>query len=475
MKKRKKLSDKEIAKLKKQSLKLSIKEGAANSVKLGTGNSFITPFALALNANNLHIGILSSFIGLIGPLAQIKSLHLMEKFSRKKIVTVAVALQALVWIPIIFLGFLFYKEIFLNYLPILLIIFYAIHVIFGALSIPAWFSWMGDLVPEKIRGRYFSKRNRITGFAMIIAMLLGGFLLDFFKTKGLVLIGFSILFLVAIFSRLYCTWLFRRHYDPGIKLKKGYYFSFQQFISQGLNNNFGRFTLFMGFFYFAIFIASPFIAVYMLKELEFSYVWFTIITLAPGVVSLVFLPFWGKISDRYGNRMVIFISSLFIPLVPILWIFSTSKIYLLLVPSVVGGIFWGAFNLSSVNFIYDSVKIEHRALCSAYYHVLIGVGVFFGSILGGIITKYFSIETINNIIPFSFSNIFIFVFLVSGILRFLAVFIFIPRIKEIKVRKKPGVLVRELRYLGHFEHGINQFNSIMNHYSHIPRVKMKFK
>lgn len=135
-------------KQKDNSLKESIKEGCGASIMTGAGQSFIIPYALALSATNLQIGILNSFIGLISPLIQLKSSRLIENYSRKKIVMIAVLLQALMWIPIMLLSLMLILKINF-YLSTLLIIFYTMLIGFGAIATPAWFSWMGDLVNEK--------------------------------------------------------------------------------------------------------------------------------------------------------------------------------------------------------------------------------------------------------------------------------------------------------------------------------------
>src|SRR3989344_51278 len=85
---------------KQKALEISIKEGSAASFSSSLGSSYITPFALALNSNAFHIGLLSSFSGITYPLAQLFGSKLMEKHSRKKIVLKFVLLEALMWIPI---------------------------------------------------------------------------------------------------------------------------------------------------------------------------------------------------------------------------------------------------------------------------------------------------------------------------------------------------------------------------------------
>jgi MFS family permease len=456
------MGERGIAFKKKRALVLSKIDGSFSSLMSSISNSFIIPFALALGASNFFIGMLSSFKGLAGPIAQLSSLHLMEKSSRKKIVLFMILLQALMIIPLILLGIMFWFNVWKDYLPALLILFYSLHIGFGAVAGPIWFSWMGDLVPEKRRGRYFSKRSRVIGFVAIVSVLLAGFLLDFFKTKGLVLIGFSVLFSIAMVARMVSLSVLARQYHPKFKLEKGYYFSFRNFLSHSYKNNFGRFALFFGLMYFAVNIASPFFAVYMLEELEFSYILFTVITLSAGVFSLLFIPFWGKFSDRYGNHLVLKICSLFIPLYPFLWLVSGHPLYLILVPSLVGGIFWGGFNLAAFNFIYDSVEPQHRALCSSYVNVLMGIGLFFGGLVGGGIAKFVSWEFMG--------SIFFTVFLVSGIVRVLVVFNLMPYIKEIREMKRPEFLIREARYVENLGHEFYDFRDSVFQETGVPKV-----
>src|SRR3989344_9571102 len=86
-----------IPELKEHALKTSIKDGIASNVT-AVGDSYITPFALALNAQPIHIGILSSLSGLLYQISQLFGSKLMERYSRKKIVLFFVFLQAITWL-----------------------------------------------------------------------------------------------------------------------------------------------------------------------------------------------------------------------------------------------------------------------------------------------------------------------------------------------------------------------------------------
>lgn len=413
---------------KKMTLNLSVKEGSAASVMAGAGDAYIAPFALSVGANNFQIGLLSSLSALFSPIFQILGSRLMENHSRKKIMTLGTILQALMWLPILVLGLIYWHGA-SSYIPITLVITYLIYAIFGAAGGPAWFSLLGDVVPEKIRGKYFGKRNKICTAVTLVATLLAALVLDYFKTKGMVLMGFATIFLVASISRMISAYLLSRHYDPKFKLEEGYYFSFWQFVKKAPTNNFGKFVIYAGIFYFAVMVSSPFFTVYMLKHLGFSYTTFMLVNISSTVYTFLFSPVMGKFADRYGNRELLKISGFLLPFPPLLWVFSGNPWYLAFVPQLAAGLGWSTFNLASSNFIYDAVTPQRRGICVTYYNIFVNVGTFFGAIVGGILATY---------VPITFMNNLLFIFIISGVLRGLATIIMLPKIKEVRDVRTPS-------------------------------------
>lgn len=413
--------------LKHKARRASIKEGIFAVFQTSLGNRYVSPFAIAINASNSLVALLGAIGGLLGPLSQLFSSRLIEKHSRKKIVLRAVLIEALMWIPFIIIGFLFYKGIILNLLPILLVVSFTIQLVIANIAGPAWFSWMGDIVDGEYRGRWFSKRNLILGFVSITLALLASFFLDYSKKQNWVMFGFIILFLLAMLGRLISRRCFKGQYEPKIKLKKGYYFSFWDFVRKAPKTNFGKFAIYRCFLAFSTAIAGPLIAVYLLRTLKFNYVTYMFITLAGGMFALLLIELWGKFADRYGNYKVMVISSFFIPAIPILWILSKSPIYLILIPSIIGGISWAGFNLAAGNFIYDNVSQERRGLVVSYYNMLFGIGTFLGAVLGAILIKYLNTSFVQPIVL---------IFMISGVLRMITVMVGLPRLKEVRKTKR---------------------------------------
>ena len=423
---------------KKRTLNLSIKEGSAASVMAGAGDTYIAPFALSLGANNFQIGLLSSLPALFSPIFQVLGARLMEKHSRKQIMGIGAFIQALMWLPVLVLGLIYWHGT-SSYIPTILIIAYGIYAIFGAMGGPAWFSLLGDIVPAKIRGKYFGKRNKICTGVTVAATVLAAFVLDYFKLKGMVLLGFAVIFLAASISRMISAYLLSRHYDPAFKLEEGYYFSFWQFVKKAPSNNFGKFVIYVGMIYFAVLMAGPFFAVYMLKNLKFSYTTLMLVNISATVFTLIFSPVLGKFADKYGNRELLKVGGILIPILPLFWLFSENPWYLALVPQLISGLGWASFNLAASNFIYDVVTPQRRGICITYFNIFVYAGTFLGATIGGIIATY---------APITFMNHLLFIFALSGVLRGLASVIMLPKIKEVRDVKKlssnPLVYVREM-------------------------------
>jgi MFS family permease len=406
--------------LKHKSRRLSIKEGIFASGKLSFGDNYISPFAIAANATNSQIAMLSSISGILGPISQMFSSRLMEKHSRKKIVTKMVFIESLMWIPFILLALALFYGFKSTSIPVLILISFGIYVITLNIAHPAWFSWMGDIVDETYRGRWFSKRNRIIGFVTIILTLFAAFFLDFMVNKGLTMIGFSLLFVLAMYSRLKSWKIFHNQYEPELKLKEGYYFSYYHFLINSKNNNLGRFTIFRSVYSIAMFISSPLITVYLLRNLQLSYLIYTIIILSILLFSTLSLGVWGKFADRYGNYRILLITSILLSFYPISWMMNTSTLYLILIPPIIGGIASGGFNLASGSFIYDNSTSEKRGLVISYVNVTNGIGIAIGSLIGAFLIKYLSVS-----IPTIFA-----IFILSSLFMILVTFAWIPEIKE---------------------------------------------
>jgi len=279
---------------------------------------------------------------------------------------------------------------------------------------------MADLVPEGKRGEFFSKRGRIVGLVTVISAFLAGYILHLFKKQSLT--GFTIIFLIALVSRYVSCYFLNRMYEPPLEVKREHYFSFSQFVRRLNVGNFGKYVVFHSSFSFAVFLASPFFPVFMLRDLGFSYITYTIVTTTVPLASIVAVSYWGRRADAIGNRRIIQICTLVVSVLPVMWLFSRN-VYFLLVIQTLAGIFWAGFNLCSSNFIYDSVIPEKRTRVISYFNTFNGISVCIGTLLGGFLATH---------IPPVFGYRLLTLFAVSSLLRIIVSTILLKRVKEIR-------------------------------------------
>lgn len=430
--------------LKQKTMNLSLGEGAMAGVSIYAADQYIIPFALMMQASTFQIGILNAAVGVVTPTMQILGSHLLEKHTRRNILVHGVILQILMFPILILLGFFFTNQINLKMLPILPILLICLHLLylsFGSVAGPSWFSTMGDIVPAGQRGRYFAKRNIIvTGPPMVIILLLS-YMLDYYVAIGTIMIGFLIIYLIAIGARTGSVYLLTKHYYPPMKIEKSEYLRLRDFLRQLFSTNFGKFTLFVALINFGQMIAGPFFSVYMLTELNFNYSTFILVNLSMSFMSLLVFSSLGKYGDQFGNVRLLRIGACILPFLPIMWLFLDTPVGLIFGPQLFSAIGWTAFNLAASNFIYDNSTSHQRGYYVAYYNFVVGIGILTGGLLGSFIIT---------IVPADFMDSFKFLFLLSGIVRGLVVVIFLPLIKEtrkdildhpIEERKRHGPII----------------------------------
>src|SRR5271157_642792 len=97
-----------IKALKYKSRVNNIQAGIFSSAKSSFGDNFLTPFAVAINASDPLIALLTSISGILGPLSQMFGSRLMEKYSRKKILVKSIFVEFLWWIPFIAVAVLYW-------------------------------------------------------------------------------------------------------------------------------------------------------------------------------------------------------------------------------------------------------------------------------------------------------------------------------------------------------------------------------
>lgn len=383
------LTDKELYK----GLKQIIKDGmASQAMATLTGGAFLTALALRLGANNAVIGLLAS-LPFIAQLVQIPALFVVEWYrSRRAICVWASAISRTAWLVVAFIPLLLPLGLQIE----ALLWAVAIHSVFAAISNASWNSWIRDLVPEEMLGRFFSRRMTFSTLVAIILSLLGGYFLDFWSQTfpGKDLFAYSILYFFGFFFGMIGVHFLST--IPDVPLPRlSDQIKLKVLLKPFADRNFRTLIHFSSFWNFAINLASPFFVVYMLKRLELSMLIIVGLQILSQLVSMMFLGIWGKLADAYSNKSVLAVSApLYIGAI-LSWSFTTlpEKHFLTFPLLVAIHIAMGA-SQAGVNIATGNIglKLSPRGEASPYlaaYNVFNSLMAAAGAVLGGKLADMF--------------------------------------------------------------------------------------
>jgi len=178
------------------------------------GSAFLTGFALIWGANDFHLGLLGA-IPFLGSLFQLVGAYLADRWPAHRRLSVAILglLSRGSWFVIALTPFLVGGSA--AHCMVWVLILYMFYQATQNASGPGWVAWMAVLVPHKLRGRYFGRRNRINEICGIVTVMSAGFALDYFRGAGLEKEGFAALQIVAGVAGLFCFFFIMRQPDPG--------------------------------------------------------------------------------------------------------------------------------------------------------------------------------------------------------------------------------------------------------------------
>ena len=193
-----------------RSLRHSVRDGVSYSMMAGAGETYLSAYALFLKATTAQISLLTALPSLLGSLAQVLSAWLAGFAPRRKtLILSGVLIQAVTWLPMIWLPYFFPQHA----VPIV-ITCVALYYAAGNFATPAWNSLMGDLVPERKRGRYFARRTQLMSIMTFLSLVGAGLLLHFLELAKETRLGFMIAFSLAASARLYSAYQLARMHEP---------------------------------------------------------------------------------------------------------------------------------------------------------------------------------------------------------------------------------------------------------------------
>jgi MFS family permease len=421
-----------------KALRHSVRDGMAYSVQVGAGETYFSAFALFLRATAPQVALVSTLPLLLASSAQLFSAWIGNTVGRRRLVLLGCALQALLWLPIILLPVLFAGYA----IPALLVLLVLYHSA-NNLAAPQWTSIMRDLVSERRRGRYFAHRTRLMTVATFLGLVACGLILHELDTAGRTYFGFVVIFLVAFVARTISVYHLTFLHEPTPTTTapdmhiEHWWRSLQSTGAIG-------FSVYVALMNAAVGISSPFFTVYMLRDLSLSYFEFTVLTGTSVLVQFLMLTTWGRIADVYGNRLILIVTSISLPIVPSIWLLS-DNFWALLLFQALSGLSWSGFTLSAGNLLYELVPQTRRAAYVAFHNVGTAAGVFAGAMLGALLGVVLPPRGVLIGDSATLSNL-LYLFIISGAARAVIATLLARRVRELRKPRRalsaPALVLR---------------------------------
>jgi MFS family permease len=389
----------------RRDLRLMVAEGVAFSFMVGAGEAYVPAFALAAGHGEVAAGLLATLPMLAGALLQLATPWGVERLrSHRRWVVLAATCQGLAFAPLAAGALLGRLD--------LAWIFFSAAAYWGAgmAAGPAWNTWVDDLVPARIRPRFFAARNRAQQAMLFVGLVAGGAVLHWRAGAGEASLAvFAGLFVAAGAARLLSARLLARQSEPHPELPDTREITLGAFFGGLRGTPQGRLLRHLLSMTMAVHIAAPYFTPYMLRHLGLSYGAFAMLT-AGAFVSRVFaLPLLGRAAQRFGTRALLWFGASGVIALPPLWLVSDDLRWLLAV-QLVSGVMWASFELASMLSFFEGIPRRERTSVLTLYNFGNAAAIGAGSLLGGAFFRFLPPD----------ASIYVWLFFASSVARALA-------------------------------------------------------
>ncbi|MBN1355119.1 MFS transporter [bacterium] len=385
----------------RKTLRLSIGEGVFAQIyasMAAPGSMFITKFAVLLGATPFQFAILSA-IGQISQIFQpLGALFTKKMTSRRRFVVKLTAwgrfLAVCYGIPALVMSHDKAMELFL--------FLFFIATTFQAISGNAWIAWISDIVPFKIRGRFFSWRSRYLLVAGLVTGYLLGGIVDLFDSgrsgitgylkdlAGLAdrfpaqfpPVGFLGIFALAALAGVIGLILLNR--QPEMPKSVENISSWQMLSEPFKDKNFRWLLVYGSWWMLAVGVGSPFWQPFMIQKLHMSLIDMQIYGTISTIASFTVLKAWGSLIDRVGNKTAMKIAILLSGMNAIIWVFATPETYwLIYLEAASSGVMWSGAGIIAMNFVLAVAPDGKRQIYSGIFGAVSGVAMMITMLLSG--------------------------------------------------------------------------------------------
>ena len=367
-----------------RSLRTSLTEGlVAEVVSACSSGAVLTAWALYLG---LPEGLVAALAALpaCAQLVQLPAAWLTSSRGARKVAIWSVSLSRQVLLPLAVLPLLG--------LPLgaqrgLLVGVAVAAAILGVVGNNAWTAWMAELVPARIRGRYFGRRAAACTLGSTLASVTVGLTLDVGRRNAATGVALAVLSLVACVAGAITTALLVRQHEP-FRVRPPM-LPTRQAVKTCLAEGPRRVLTYQLVWSAAGGLAAGFYNLHAITHLHLGFLGLALYNAGIAAARMVTAPLWGKAIDRLGARPALVVCSAGLAVPPLVWAFLTPD---LLWPLFFDAAFCGAMMagqaLASFALPLTLAPRDERPFHLAAFCTAGGMATAAAALCGGVLLKW---------------------------------------------------------------------------------------
>ena len=373
-------------------------DGASFSVMVGSGETYLAPFVLAVGLGEVQAGFIASLPPLAGAVLQLASPAAVHRLrSHRRWVVLCALIQAASFLPLIVAALV-------GRIPAAAAFLIAtIYWGAGMSTGPAWNTWVGTLVPRGIRASYFARRTRVTQVGTVVGLAIGGALLAAGKAGGWEMQAYAALFLLAGACRFASAGYLASQSEPVPMPPEFRHVPARELLANLRRSHEGKLLGYMLAVQIAVQIAAPFFAPYWLKQLHLTYEQYMLLVAVSFGARIAVMPAFGTLARRFSARNLLWLGGVGVTPMAALWLVSDWFPYLVAV-QILAGIMWGAWELATFLLVFEAIREEERTSILTTFNLANAVAMVAGSLVGGAILHHLGEEKIGYMTIFALSS-----------------------------------------------------------------------
>lgn len=388
-------------------LRCSVGDAASYSVMVGIGETYFAAFALALGTGETFAGLIATLPMLVGASVQLATPWFLKRFgSYRTWVVLCASLQAaaLLAMPIAawFIGTAAAAWVFVAATA-----YWAASLATG----PAWNTWIEEIIPKRVRSRFFACRARTSQLCTLIGFAAGGLALQFGDAQGWLMAAFVGIFLIGSACRFLSAGFLSQHTEPSRGRYASRHVSFCEMLSQTRGDVGGQLVFYLLAVQTAVQISGPYFTPFMLAQERVSYLNYMLLIGIGFLGKVLALPWWGRVAHAAGPRRLLWIGGTSIVPIAGLWILSdwfepwqttwhinlagasfdwhlSAEFAYLAFIQLVSGIAWAAYELAMLLMFFEAIPRQDRTGVLTIYNFGNAVALVVGSLIGASVLQY---------------------------------------------------------------------------------------